>query len=128
MTRSEHWPVALIIAAVLTLQGCVAQLKETRKRSKGPVPEVGLIDPGAGDARYALKGPGFLVRKRRTDAFKKMAKYCGGETLLRVTEEFTSDDNETPYNSLDLDPENLLGKEHYKVEAYRHLRFECKAP
>lgn len=115
------------LAALLLAQGCVAELKETRRRVKGPVAEVGLIDPGAGDVRYALKGPGFLVRKRRADAFKKMARYCGGEASFRVTGETVRDDVETPYNSSDLDAEKLLAPEHYKVETYRHITFECKA-
>jgi len=112
--------------AFLLLQGCVAELKEARRRVKGPVPEVGIIDPGAGDARYALKGPEFLVRRRRANAFKKMAKYCGGEALFRVTGEAVRDDIETPYNSTDLDADKLLAPEHYKVETYRHITFECK--
>lgn len=116
-----------LAAAALAMWGCVAELKQTRKRVRGPVPEVGLIDPGAGDVRYALKGPELLVRRRRADAFKKMAKYCGGEGLFRVTEELTRDDVETPYHTTDLDPDKLMGQDHYKVEPYRHIRFECEA-
>jgi len=98
---------------------------ETRRRVRGPVAEVGIIDPGGGHVRYALKGPGWLVRGRRKAAFKKMAKYCEGEDLVRVEREYQSEDAMTPFNSSDLDEQKLMEAGHYRVESYRHVLFRC---
>jgi hypothetical protein len=116
---------ALSAAALLLLSGCRAELVESSKRMKGPVAEVGLIDPGGGRVRYALKGPSLLVRKRRADAFKRMARYCEGEDLVRIEKEETREDVETPYYARDLDESIGQQLSHYKVEIYRHIRFRC---
>lgn len=117
--------LGVLLPAVLILLGCTAQMVSTRKRQKGPVPEVGVIDAGGGHIRYALKGPKSLVRKRRKNAYKKMAEYCEGMKLVRVLKEYTSDDVETPYHVDDLDADKLLDGGHYRIDAYRHIEFEC---
>ena len=116
---------ALCAAAVLFLSGCRAEMVESLKRMKGPVAEVGLIEPGGGHVRYALKGPSFLVRKRRSDAFKRMARYCEGEDLVRIEKEETREDVETPYHAQDLSESIGQQLSHYRVETYRHIRFRC---
>ncbi|MFH1723390.1 MAG: hypothetical protein ABII00_02090 [Elusimicrobiota bacterium] len=117
--------VLVAAAALAASSGCEASFVETRRRVRGPVPEVGLIDPGGGHARYALKGPVWLVRKRRARAFRKMAGYCEGKDLIRIRKEYSRDDAVTPFQASDLDPAKLLESGHYKVESYRHIIFEC---
>ena len=115
---------SILLAGCLLILGCRAQMVETRKRTRGPVPEVGLIDPGGGRLRYALKGPKFLLRARRQDAFRKMAKLCGGEGRVRIEREYDQDDSETPYHVDDINDTTLAeGSGHYKVESYHHIHF-----
>lgn len=114
---------ALLCAAAL-LSGCVAQVVETRRPKPGPVPEVGLLAPGGGRVRYALKGPKWLVARRRKSAFKKMGKVCGGGFQVLAEEE--REDAETPYHVEDLDAAALTEAGHYKIEAFRHITFECR--
>jgi len=78
--------------------------------------------------RYALKGPDWLVRRRRKTAFGKMEKYCEGEAFFQVEREYDTDDVVTPYHTADLDADDLLDKGHYKVESYRAIEFRCVAP
>ncbi len=111
---------------VIVLTGCGASFVERRRRVRGPVAEVGLIDPGGGHVRYALRGPGWLVRARRRKAFKKMAEYCEGKELVRVEGEYSREDVLTPFHAADLDEKKLLGTGHYQVEEYRHILFRCE--
>ncbi len=120
--------MGLILVLVFAISGCVADIVAMRPRLEGPVAEVGLIDPGGGHVRYALKGPKYLLKKRRKSAFKKMIKHCRGEKLFQIHKEFTRGDVETPYHSTDLTPEKLLEDGHYQVESYRHIVFECVNP
>lgn len=117
--------LCVVVAGGALLCGCEASLVETRRRVRGPVAEVGVLDPGGGRARYALFGPRWLVRKRRKRAFRLMGKYCEGKDLVRIEKEHTSDHVETPYHTSDLDAEKLLDAGHYKVESYRHILFKC---
>ena len=118
----------LILLAPLVLVGCEATLTETRRRVKGPVAEVGLIEPGAGRVRYPLKGPGWLVARRRKHGYALIEKHCGGPALFKVTGEKDSELAETRYTEEDLDADAFLQRGHYKVERYREVEFECVKP
>ena len=119
---------AAAAAAAALLCACEATLTETRRRVKGPVAEVGLIDAGAGRVRYALKGPGWLVAKRRKRAFGLMEKYCGGPQMYKVLGERDAEVSETPYTEDDLDAEKFMQRGHYRVESFREATFECVMP
>ncbi|MBI3297710.1 MAG: hypothetical protein HYZ75_06075 [Elusimicrobia bacterium] len=118
----------VLLAGVLAFCACDATLTETRPRKSGPVAEVGLIDAGAGRARYALKGPGWLVSKRRKRALALIAKRCGGPALFKVAAERDEDVPETRYTEDDLDATTFLERGHYKVEKYRIMEYECLMP
>lgn len=118
-----HRPTALCLA--IAFAGCAdTDIVYLRKQRKGPVPEVGITDPGGGHIRYPLKGPEKLKRIRRKKAYKRMAQICRGETLFRVMRVYTSEDADTPFDATNLEPDKLLGK-HYMIEKYRHIYFEC---
>lgn len=119
---------AAAAAAAVLLCACDATLTETRKRVKGPVAEVGLIDAGAGRARFALKGPGWLVARRRRRAFRLVEKYCGGPRLYKVLRERDAEISETPYTEDDLDVDKFMQRGHYRVESFRVVEFECLKP
>ncbi|MBI5595964.1 MAG: hypothetical protein HY928_07735 [Elusimicrobia bacterium] len=119
---------AAAAAAAALLCACDATLTETRTRVKGPVAEVGLIDAGAGRVRFALKGPGWLVAKRRKRAFKLMERYCGGAQYLKVSGERDAEIAETPYTEDDLDVEKFMERGHYRVDSFRVVEFECLKP
>ena len=119
---------ALILLAPFLLVGCEAALTETRRRVKGPVAEVGLIEPGAGQVRYPLKGPGWLVAKRRKHAYALLGRHCGGPALFKVTSEKEAELAETRYTEEDLEADEFLQRGHYKVERYRVVEFECVRP
>lgn len=114
--------------AVLALCACDATLIETRQRMKGPVAEVGLIDAGAGQARYALKGPGWLVARRRKRAFALMERHCGGPGRFKISVEHDEERGETRFTEDDLDVEKFMERGHYKVDSFRTLEYECLMP
>lgn len=115
-------------AAAMLLCACDATLSETRSRVKGPVAEVGLIDAGAGRVRFALKGPAWLVAKRRKRAFRLIERYCGGPALFKVSAEREAEIAETPYTEDDLDVDKFMERGHYRVDRYRVVEFECVKP
>ncbi len=112
-----------LFGSVLLL-GCAVEMIELRARRVGPA-GVGVIDSGGGHLRYPIKGGQFSVKKRRSRAFKKMAKHCGGEKRFRIKKEYTIEDVETSFQQTDLEASKLLEQGHYTVERYRHILFEC---
>lgn len=117
-----------LLALGLGTSACDATLTVTRKRVAGPVAEVGLIDAGAGRVRWALKGPGWLVAKRKARALKLAAAFCGGPGLFKAVAEKDEELAVTRYTEDDLDAEKFADQGHYKVESYRALEFECLKP
>ncbi len=115
--------VPLFCAALIC--GCAVDMVESRPRRMGSVEGVGVIDPGGGHLRYPIKGGNFLIKKRRRRAFKKMARHCGGEKRFRIKKEYTIEDVETSFQQTDLEAAKLLEQDHYTVERYRHVVFEC---
>ncbi len=104
--------------------GCTAQMVSKVPPRRGPVPEVGWIDHGRGEVRYAVEGWGWVVAQRRKTALRKIRKFCKGMDY-KITEEYVKEDVETPFGSDDL-AENLgRGTRHYNVHPFNHLFFEC---
>ena len=119
-------------AVFVLLAGCSAVVVDLRRPVKGPVPEVGYIDPGGGQVRYALRGASFLVSQRRAHALRLARRHCAAflppqkkSPAIRIAKEWTQEDSETPYNAEELDVSLKNDLEHYKVEPYRHLEFQC---
>lgn len=119
---------ALLAALCLGAAACDATLTVTRKRVKGPVAEVGLIDAGAGRVRWALKGPRWLVAKRKAKAYALAAEFCGGGTLLKAVSERDEELAVTRYTEEDLDADKFVDRGHYRVDTYRVMEFECAKP
>lgn len=120
--------VAAAAALCLAAAGCDASMTVTRKRVRGPVAEVGLIDPGAGTALWPLKGPSWLVAKRKAKAMRLAAEFCGGAQYLKALSEKDKELAVTRYVEDDLDAEKFADLGHYKVDVYRELEFECLKP
>ena len=116
------------LGALALLAACDATLTVTRRRVKGPVAEVGLIDAGAARVRWALKGPGWLVARRKARAMKLAAEFCGGPGLVKAVLEKDQELAETRYTEDDLDAEKFANQGHYKVDVYRVMEFECLKP
>ena len=119
---------AAAAALCLALAACDASLTVARKRAMGPVAEVGLIDAGAGSVRWALKGPAWLVARRKKRAMTLAAGFCGGPGLLKAVSEKDQELAVTRYTEDDLDAEKFADQGHYKVDTYRVLEFECTKP
>lgn len=117
---------AAIFCVLGSLFGCAeVEMMSLRPQRAGPVPEVGIVDAGGGHLRYPLKGPRLVVRKRRERAMRKMAAICRGSALFRITREFTSEDSDTEYAERELSSDTLTQSAHYRVDAYRHVEFQC---
>jgi hypothetical protein len=115
----------LASAAGLLLSGCRGSVVELRRPVKGPVAEVGYIDPGGAHVRYALRGAAFLVKMRRSDALKRAGRHCGGALNVKLVKEWRQDDVETPYNADDLEASLKLDLDHYRLEPYQHMQLDC---
>lgn len=115
------------VLALVLLTGCVAEVVEKRRPRKGPVPEVGFVDPGGGEVRYSTEAWGFVVALRRSRALSKMRHVCG-KLNAHVTDEFTREDMDVPYAGEDLEVNIQRGLDHYEMSPYHHIVFECKLP
>ena len=116
------------LGVLALLAACDATLTVTRRRVKGPVAEVGLIDAGAARVRWALKGPGWLVARRKARAMTLAGEFCGGPGLVKGVLEKDQELAETRYTEDDLDAEKFANQGHYKVDVYRVMEFECLKP
>jgi hypothetical protein len=119
--------VVAALAALIFLSGCVAEVVEKKKPRKGPVPEVGVVDPGGGELRYSEDGWGFVVGMRRSTALRRMRRICG-KLMPRVVDDFSRQDVEVPYAGEDLQANIERGLDHYNVAPYHHIVFECITP
>ena len=117
--------VLLAVAAVL-LSACVAESVERRRPRKGPVKEVGYVDLGGGGVRYSLDGWSWFVKGRRRHARRLMRKNCGKDLESRVVDEYARQDADAPYVGDDLSVNIQHGGEHYKIEPFVHLVYECR--
>lgn len=117
--------VLLAVAAAL-LSSCVAITVEKRKPRKGPVKEVGYIDYGGGQVRYSAEGWAWAVASRRKTALRLMKHNCGSELKPEITDEYSRQDADAAYNGEDIDSSMKVGEEHFKIERYIHLAYECR--
>lgn len=118
---------AVWLLVLVTLSGCVAEVVEKRKPRKGPVAEVGYVDPGGGDVRYSTEGWGWIVSMRRSTALRKMRRVCKPKDLeAKVIDEFSRDDVDASYVGGEMADEMAKGLQHYNVAPYRHIVFICR--
>lgn len=116
----------LLILAAAVLAGCVAETVERRRPRKGPVKEVGFVDFGGGRVRYSAEGWDWVVASRRRLALKLMARNCGKELAPVITDEYTRQDADAPYAGQDIEASMDSGGEHYVIERYVHIAYECR--
>jgi len=116
---------ALAAAGALLAAGCSSTFVESRKKVKGPVSEVGLIDAGGGHIKYSTSGWESVVRGRRRDAFSRMAGYCGGADRYKIVDEVTRYEDEAAFQAEDLEESVGSKGRHYGTHPYQHLFFEC---
>ena len=122
MRRALAW---CLVAGLLA--GCVAETVERRRPRRGPVKEVGYVDYGGGQVRYSAVGWGWAVASRRKLAFKLMRGNCGPELEPRILDEYSRQDADASYNGVDIDASMAIGDQHYVIERYVHIAYECVA-
>ena len=114
----------LVLAAVL-LSACVAVTVERRRPRRGPVKEVGYVDFGGGQVRYSAEGWSWVVASRRRTALKLMSRNCGPDLTPAITDEYSRADADAAYNGADIDASMSIGDQHYVIERYVHLAYNC---
>lgn len=117
---------AAIVLAAAVLSSCVAVTVERRRPRKGPVKEVGFIDYGGGQVRYSAEGWSWAVASRRKTALRLMRRNCGSELTPAITDEYSRSDADAAYNGEDIDASMKVGEEHFHIERYIHLAYECR--
>lgn len=118
----------LVILAACVLAACAAETIERRRPRRGPVKEVGYVDYGGGHVRYSAEGWSWAVASRRRLALKLMSRNCGKDLEPKVTDEYVRQDADAPYAGQDIDSSMSIGDEHYKIERFVHLSYECRVP
>ena len=118
---------ALLLVFPLALCGCVTEMVQETAPQKGPVPQVGYIIPGGGEIRYSAEGWGPVVAARRRAAFFRMHRVCK-DMGLKIIDEFVHTDATVPYNGGDLQTDAEFGIQHYDLEKYHHIMFQCVPP
>jgi hypothetical protein len=117
---------APLVLAVVLLSACVAVTVERRRPRKGPVKEVGYVDYGGGQVRYSAEGWGWIVASRRKTARKLMALNCGPDLTPAITDEYSRMDADATYNGEDIDASMKTGDDHYLIESYEHIAYDCR--
>ena len=117
---------AAIVLAAAVLSSCVAVTVERRRPRKGPVKEVGYVDYGGGQVRYSAEGWSWAVASRRKTALKLMSRNCGSDLTPEITDEYSRADADAAYNGEDIDATMRIGGEHFHIERYIHLAYECR--
>lgn len=118
--------VAVVLVAAL-LAGCVSETVAKRRPRRGPVAEVGYIDPGGGEVRYSVEGWGLWVKGRRASALRRARRICKPLKAV-IVDEFTRQELDVPYSHDDLKDNIDRGLSHYNLAPYEHLMFECRPP
>lgn len=116
----------LVLCAAILLSSCVAESVERRAPRRGPVKEVGYVDFGGGSVRYSLTGWSWFVKGRRRDALRRMRRNCGKVLEPRIVDEYARTDADAPYVGDDISVSIPLGSEHFKIEPFIHLIYECR--
>ncbi len=119
----------LILGALaVVLSSCVAETVERRRPRKGPIKEVGYVELGGGRVRYSAEGWSWAVASRRRTALKLMRRNCGRDLEPKVTDEFTRTDADARYAGDDINSSMSHGDEHFVVEHYVHIAYDCHPP
>ena len=127
MNQGDFKKLFLILIAALFLSACVAETIERRKPRRGPIQEVGFIDLGGGRVRYSAEGWPWIVASRRRTALTLMKKNCGRDLKVQITDEFMRTDADAPYIGQDINSSMNVGGDHYVIEKYVHLSYECQS-
>ena len=114
-----------LLLVALVLSACVAVTVERRPPRRGPIKEVGYVEYGGGQVRYSAEGWSWVVASRRKLAFKLMSRNCGPDLDPRVTDEYSRQDADASYSGEDIDSSMDIGDQHYVIEHYVHLAYEC---
>ena len=77
--------------------------------------------------RYSAEGWSWFVASRRRTALKLMSRNCGPDLVPAITDEYSRQDADAAYNGEDIDASMRIGDEHYHIERYIHLAYECRA-
>ena len=118
----------LLVLAACVLSACVAETVERRRPRKGPVKEVGFVDFGGGEVRYSAEGWDWAVASRRRLALRLMRRNCGRDLAPKIVDEYTRQDADAKYSGQDIDASMSYGGEHFNIEHYVHLSYECRVP
>ena len=118
----------LLVLTACVLSACVAETVERRRPRKGPVKEVGFVDFGGGHIRYSSEGWNWAVSSRRRLALKLMSRNCGKELTPKIVDEYVRQDADATYSGQDINSSMAIGDEHFKIEHYVHLSYECRVP
>lgn len=117
----------LAVSIALSLSACVAETVERRRPRMGPIKAVGYVDMGGGHVRYSSEGWSWAVASRRRLALKLMARNCG-ELEPKIIDEYVRQDADAPYAGQDIASSLAIGDEHFLIEHYIHLAYECRLP
>ncbi|MFI5361432.1 MAG: hypothetical protein ACHQ49_05640 [Elusimicrobiota bacterium] len=117
---------APLLVLVGLLSACVAITVEKRHPRRGPVKEVGYVDYGGGQVRYSAEGWSWIVASRRKTALRLMGANCGPDLKPEITDEYPRMDADAAYNGEDIDASMRTGDEHYHIEHYIHIAYECR--
>ncbi|MFI5345174.1 MAG: hypothetical protein ACHQ51_02255 [Elusimicrobiota bacterium] len=120
--------IILLVLTACALSACVAETVERRRPRKGPVKEVGFVEYGGGHVRYSAEGWNWAVASRRRLALKLMERNCGKELTPKIVDEYTRQDADATYSGQDINSSMSIGDEHFKIEHYVHLSYECRVP
>ena len=117
--------IPLVLACVV-FSACVAITVDRHHPRRGPVKEVGYVDYGGGQVRYSAEGWSWIVASRRRTARKLMSLNCGPDLRPAITDEYPRMDADAAYNGEDIDASMRSGDEHFHIERYIHLAYECR--
>jgi hypothetical protein len=115
-----------LVLGCFALSACVAITVQKHRPRRGPVKEVGYVEFGGGEVRYSAEGWSWIVASRRRTARKLMSVNCGSDLAPVITDEYPRMDADAAYNGEDIDASMRSGDEHYHIERYVHLAYECR--
>jgi len=116
----------LLLLSLAALTACVAETVERRRPRRGPVKEVGFVDPGGGNIRYSVDGWSWFVAGRRRHAMRLMRKNCGKQLSPRLLDEYLRQDADIAYAGEDITTNLDKGMDHFKIAPFQHLLYECR--
>ena len=115
-----------LVGFVALLSACVAITVQRHRPRRGPVKEVGYVDYGGGEVRYSAEGWSWIIASRRRTARKLMSINCGPDLAPAITDEYPRMDADAAYNGEDIDASMRTGDEHFHIEHYIHVAYECR--